>query len=81
MRKSLFMRIILPFLLLIIALPVFLKGETVKIPGNPTLLSRYIDFYYNFPTKDFIYHLNDLLIFSEAPTDKIIKRGIREKVA
>ncbi|MEN8155016.1 MAG: hypothetical protein ABFR75_13445, partial [Acidobacteriota bacterium] len=49
--------------------------------GNPTLLSRYIDFYYNFPTKDFIYHLNDLLIFSEAPTDKIIKRGIREKVA
>lgn len=80
MRKNIFIRIILLFALTMLIRPVFLKCETIKIPGNPTLISRYIDFYYNLPTKDFIYHLNDLLIFSEAPTDKIYKRGVRDKI-
>jgi len=57
-----------------------IAGEMVQIPGNSTILSRYLNFYYNFPSKDFIYHLNDMLIHSEAPTDKLFKRGVRDKL-
>ncbi len=56
------------------------KTENIKIPGNATLLSRYINFYYNLPTKDFLYHFNDLLIFSESPTKNLIKNGVRKKI-
>ncbi|MCK4890728.1 MAG: hypothetical protein KAS97_12410, partial [Candidatus Aminicenantes bacterium] len=55
-------------------------GEKVDIPGNSTILSRYLNFYYNLPSKDFIYHLNDMLIYSEAPTNKLFKRGVRDKL-
>ncbi len=55
-------------------------GENVDIPGNSTILSRYLNFYYNLSSKDFIYHLNDMLIFSEAPTNKLFKRGLRDKL-
>ncbi len=56
------------------------SGEMVQIPGNSTILSRYLNFYYNLPSKDFIYHLNDMLVYSEAPNDKLFKRGVREKL-
>ncbi len=72
------------FLLFILIYSIFtfnvLSGEEVAIPGNPTTLARYLDFFYNFPSRDFIYHLNDMLIFSEAPTKKIFKKGIRSKL-
>ena len=67
------------FLFLIIIFP-NLRSEKIAVPGNPVLLSRYINFYYNLPTKDFLYHLNDLLLFSEAPSDSLIKNGIRKKI-
>ncbi|MEN8222815.1 MAG: hypothetical protein ABFR36_06105 [Acidobacteriota bacterium] len=56
------------------------SGEMVQIPGNSTILARYLNFYYNLPSKDFIYHLNDMLIHSEAPTKKLFKRGVRDKL-
>lgn len=80
MLKKNIIRILKYFLLFQLVLVSNINGETVKIPGNATLLSRYISFYYNLPTKDFIYHLNDLLIFSEAPTKALIKNGIRKKI-
>lgn len=55
-------------------------GEKVNIPGNSTIIARYLNFYYNLPSKDFIYHLNDMLINSEAPTNKLFKRGVRNKL-
>ena len=55
-------------------------GEKVNIPGNSTIIARYLNFYYNLPSKDFIYHLNDMLIHSEAPTNKLFKRGVRNKL-
>ncbi len=73
---------ILILILLFIALltATSFAGERVIIPGNSTILSRYLNFYYNLPSKDFIYHLNDMLIYSEAPTNKLFKKGIRNKL-
>jgi len=72
------------FLLFILIYSVFifnvLSGEEVAIPGNPIILSRYLNFFYNLPSRDFICHLNDMLIFSEAPTKKIFKKGVRNKL-
>ncbi len=66
--------------LLLLIISTTYANEQVNIPGTSTILSRYLNFYYNLPSKDFIYHLNDMLIFSEAPTNKIFKRSVREKL-
>jgi len=71
---------ILILLLTTLVTPSAFAGEMVQIPGNSTILARYLNFYYNLPSKDFIYHLNDMLIYSEAPTDKLFKKGVREKL-
>jgi len=71
---------ILILLACVLAAPAVYGGEMVRIPGNSTILARYLNFYYNLPSKDFIYHLNDMLVYSEAPTNKLFKRGVRDKL-
>lgn len=64
-------------LLSLAASPVMLAGEAVIIPGNVDRLCVYSNYFYNFPNDDFIYYLNDRLLFSEPPDGKIAKDRLR----
>lgn len=80
MLKKIFRTFFLTILFFTLTAAIVSAGENVNIPGNSTFIARYLDFYYNLPSKDFIYHLNDMLIYSEAPTNKLFKRGVRDKL-
>ena len=40
----------------------------------------YTNYFYNFPSEDYIYYLNDRMLFWEKPDGLIIKNGIRDKL-
>lgn len=52
----------------------------VRIPGDVNRISNYTNFFYNYPSEDFIYHLNDRLLFIEKPDKKIMPGGTRSKL-
>lgn len=55
-------------------------GENIDIPGDISRLCYYSNFFYNFPSGDFLYYLNDRLLFSEKPDEMIIEKGLRDKL-
>jgi hypothetical protein len=55
-------------------------GETVIIPQTINHISYYTDFFYNLPDGDFLYYLNDRLLFSDPPNEKLFDNGIRLKL-
>jgi hypothetical protein len=55
-----------------------LHSESILIPGDVNALCYYGNFFYNLPENDFIYYLNDGLLFNEPPDDKIYNEGMRE---
>ncbi|MCK4836816.1 MAG: hypothetical protein KAT17_09270, partial [Candidatus Aminicenantes bacterium] len=55
-------------------------GETVIIPETINHISYYTDFFYNLPDHDFIYYLNDRLLYSDPPNEKLFDNGIRMKL-
>lgn len=57
-----------------------IEGATVIIPENIHNICYYTDFFYNLPDHDFIYHLNDRLLFSDPPNEKLFDSGIRRKL-
>ncbi len=57
-----------------------LKATTVIIPENIHNICYYTDFFYNLPDQDFIYHLNDRLLFSDPPNERLFDSGIRRKL-
>lgn len=56
------------------------KKETAVIPGDPGLISSYTNFFYNYPSEDFFYHLNDRLLFMEKPDEVVMGNGQRTKL-
>lgn len=66
-------------LFLVFAAPV-LHGENIIIPGDVSRLCYYSNFFYNFPSEDFLYYLNDRLLFWERPDDLIVPNGLRERL-
>lgn len=64
-------------LLSLAASPTLLAGEAVIVPGSVERLCNYSNYFYNFPNDDFIYYLNDRLLFSEPPDGKIAKNRLR----
>ena len=70
---------ILFLLFLVFAVPV-LPGENIIIPGDVSRLCYYSNFFYNFPSEDFLYYLNDRLLFWEKPDDLIVPGGLRDKL-
>lgn len=67
-------------LLLVIAFTVPLSGETAVIPGDVDQICSYTNFFYNNPSEDFIYFLNDRLLFTEKPDGKIMPGGVRNRL-
>lgn len=57
-----------------------LYGETVVIPGDINRICSYTDFFYHFPSENFVYYLNDRLLFMERPDGKIADSGLRNKL-
>lgn len=56
------------------------EGTEIIIPGDVNRICYYTDFFYNFPARDFIYHLNDRLLFMEKPDGRIMGKGLRNKL-
>lgn len=56
------------------------SADTVIIPQTINHISYYTDFFYNLPDHDFIYYLNDRLLFSDPPNEKLFDNGIRMKL-
>lgn len=50
------------------------------IPLDVYRLSTYTDFFFHFPPDDFLYHLNDRLLFLEKPEGLLVKTGVRLKL-
>lgn len=57
-----------------------LHGETAVIPGDIDRICSYTNFFYNFPSENFFYYLNDRLLFLEKPDGKILGNGLRNKL-
>jgi hypothetical protein len=66
-------------LFLVFAVPL-LHGENIIIPGDVSRLCYYSNFFYNFPSEDFLYYLNDRLLFLEKPDDLIVPNGLRDQL-
>ncbi len=60
------------------ALP--LRSEKAVIPGDVNRVCFYTDFFYNYPSEDFFYYLNDRLLFMEMPDGNITPKGLRSKL-
>ncbi|MCP4219871.1 MAG: hypothetical protein GY765_34885 [bacterium] len=63
-----------------ILLPALLQGNTVMIPGDSSRICYYTDFFYNNPTEDFLYYLNDRLLYLEQPDGVIARKGLRSRL-
>jgi len=76
------------FILMVIGSALILYGNTntVKnkdiavIPGDINQISTYTNFFYNSPSENFFYHLNDRLLFMEKPEGKILGSGMRNRI-
>lgn len=68
------------FLLFLVFAVSLLYGENIIIPGDVSRLCYYSNFFYNFPSEDFLYYLNDRLLFWERPDDLIVPNGLRDKL-
>lgn len=55
-------------------------GDKAVIPGDVTQISYYTNFFYNLPSEDFFYHLNERLLYMEKPDDRIMGSGLRNKL-
>jgi hypothetical protein len=64
-------------LLSVAASPKTLAGEAVSVPGDANRLCYYSNFFYNFPTDDFLYYLNERMLFSEPPDGTLAKDRLR----
>ena len=79
MNISRFIKTIISVLSLV-SLCLFTYPESIIIPGDEHNICMYTDYFYNLPEKDFIYHLNDRLLFSELSDEKLNRRGLRQKL-
>jgi len=68
------------FLFFLVFAVSLLHGENIIIPGDVSRLCYYSNFFYNFPTEDFLYYLNDRMLFWERPDDLIVPNGPRDKL-
>lgn len=66
--------------LILLAGPSFLYGETAVIPGDINQICLYTNFFYNYPSEDFFYHLNDRLLFTDKPDGTITGSSLRNKL-
>jgi hypothetical protein len=71
---------LLCLLTLVIGCVLPLPAEDIVIPGDVSRISYYTNFFYNYPGQDFIYYLNDRLLYAEKPDEKVLERGLRNKL-
>ncbi len=57
-----------------------MPADAVIIPGDVSRVSYYTNFFYNYPAEDFVFYLNDRLLYSEKPDGKIMENGIRNQL-
>lgn len=57
-----------------------MADKTIILPGTIHHICYYTDFFYNLPDNDFIYYLNDRLLFSDPPNEKLFDAGLRRKL-
>lgn len=69
------------FILLSVTWPTLpLCGETALVPGDIHHICTYTNFFYNSPSEDFFYYLNDYLLFMEKPDGRILGNGKRNQL-
>jgi hypothetical protein len=56
------------------------SSETIWIPGDIQRICSYTHFFYPFSSDDFIYYLNDRLLFSDPPDEKLSETGFRSQL-
>lgn len=56
------------------------NAETAVIPGNVDQVSGYTNFFYNYPSGEFFYHLNDRLLFLDRPDEILTPNGYRNQL-
>jgi len=57
-----------------------LYGDIAIIPGDVNRICNYTDFFYNYPSEDFFYYLNERLLFTDTPDGIIEGSGLRNKL-
>ncbi len=57
-----------------------LYGDIAVIPGDVNRICHYTDFFYNYPSEDFFYYLNERLLFTDTPDGIIEGSGLRNKL-
>lgn len=55
-------------------------GNTAVIPGDINQICSYTNFFYNYPSEDFFYQLNDRLLFTDKPDGRLLGSGFRNKL-
>ena len=68
-------------LILVVLITKPLPGEQISIPGDTSWISYYSKYFYNFPDKDFLYHLNDRLLFKGPLEDNLELHPLRVSLA
>ena len=77
MRKT---KIIAVLLLLVGSQVAAAAADNALVPGEIYQLCSYTNFFYNYPSEDFFYFLNDRLLFLEKPDGRIMPNGMRNKL-
>lgn len=73
--------LLLVLLMCLFIFPLYGDSEDkAVIPGDVTQISYYTNFFYNLPSEDFFYHLNERLLYMEKPDDRIMGSGLRNKL-
>jgi hypothetical protein len=57
-----------------------LYGDSAVLPGDVNRICYYTDFFYNYPSDDFFYYLNERLLFTDTPDGTIEGGGFRNKL-
>jgi hypothetical protein len=57
-----------------------LHGAAVTLPGDVDRICYYVYFFYNYPSEDFLYYFNDLLLYWEKPDGAVMAGTPRHRL-
>lgn len=63
-----------------VSIPLHGRTDDVIIPGDVNRICYYANFFYNYPSEDFLYYLNDFLLSWEKPDETVMARGLRHRL-
>jgi hypothetical protein len=67
-------------LFLSISTPLQGRTDEVIIPGDVNRICYYANFFYNYPSEDFLYYFNEFLLSWEKPDETVMTGGLRHRL-